>query len=160
MNKIQRKKSIIISISFTESYIKILKKLAQELDISMSDVLRQSLNLFKEQRDRIKYGRYGGIQLGQAKMTKLMREEQRTETIKMLQDAAPMEVIDYLVEIKYLDPDRVENTTLFCYRIRDEAAGRMLYQLQINQTNGEEIYSRSLLNFDELIKDLVKNKKI
>lgn len=157
----KNKKSIIVNFSLPVSYAQRIKKIANRFDLSASEIVRRAIDLFEIQDNQIRFGRYGGTQVAQHKLTKAMREEERTDTIKMLQSATPQEVIDYLIEIKYLDPDREENNVLFCYRLKDdEAQGRLLYQLQINQETGDEIYSRFVFNFDELIAALIKDKKI
>lgn len=157
MNK---KKSTTIHLSFPKIVFNRIESLAEKIGVSVSEIMRMAFYNFENQYYKDRYGRYGGIQIGRGKTTRLMREEKRAEQIEQLQSMSPEEIMDFLIAINYLDPDRVENDILYCYRIKDEAAGRMLYQLQINQESGEEIYSRLVFTLEELIKDLIKTKKI
>lgn len=159
--KENNKKSIIVSFSFPVSYLKRVKSIAIRRDLSASDIVRRAIDLFELQEEKNYFGRYGGIKIGQAKTTKLMRETEREEKIKALQEMSPAQLESHLIEISYFPAEGIDerNEIVGTYRRHQITPDKEYIQITYNE-DGSESYRRPVFNFDELIADLKKQKKI
>lgn len=136
--------------------------MANRLDLSASDIIRRAIDLFELQEAKDRFGRYGGIQVGQGKTTKLMRMLKYEETLKMLQETSPAELESYLIEIGYFPGGGIDEYNEFAgtHRVHKITENKEYIQITINEKDGSESYRRPVFNFDELVVDLKKNKKI
>lgn len=162
MDKIKRKNSIIITFSAPPSVFEKMKKFAASKEITLSEMLRRAFELFEYQEARDRYGRYGGTQVGKAKITRLMKAEQRENNIKMIQSSSPAELENFLIGIEYFPPDGIDGRNEFAgvYCRHKITENKEYVQAYINIKDGTESYRNMIFNLDDLIKDLDKQNKI
>ena len=159
MNK---NKSIIISFSLPPTFVDRVRKIAKDNDISMSEVVRNAIKLYELEEERGRYGRYGGTQVGKAKITRLMRMEQREKNLKMIRSFSPAELEAHLITIGYFPPEGIDGRNEFAgvycrHKITDN---KDYVQAYIHTADGTESYRNLIFDLDNLIADLDKQNKI
>ena len=123
--------------------------------ISLSEVCRRGLTVQYSDMLREKFG-YKGETVAKAKLSKEQRERERDMRIAFIKTGDPEEITAWLNEIQYFE--NVPEGARAAFAIKADTGTRVV-QMQYFK-DGQLDYASDLQSEDELIRQLVKEKKI
>lgn len=151
----------VISISLSAGSYKRLKEMASYFDISTSELIRRSLDVQHEGFLKQKFG-YKGADIAKAKLSKDAAKEEREDRIAWIRSAAGEEVMAFLIECGYVENPEFEQGSKIVRAIVEPNEGGImaLRQRFFDKDSGELVYTSDLQPLEEVIRGLVKEKKI
>lgn len=146
-----------------------IMEMAEENALSFQETIRSAIIEKYERWQRQKYGYKGAVSSLHRRINKKDDNDSPSDdynpVVENMRNMTDDELEERLRVIGYFQPDHTDipnypPNTILRDRIITNEFGRNYYQQQINKDTGELIYNRTVFTFDELIKDLKKEKKI
>ena len=134
-----------------------LKEMSEHYDITNSSLIRELINdkyseFFKETR-----GYMAGVQRERQKSDAAVKKELRAERIAFIKTGTPEEISAWLHEVGYFEG--IENEiTKFIFAVNDQ--GRRVTRVQYLKEDGSLDYGSDIQTEEELVTQLIKEKKI
>ncbi len=156
--------SVITNISLPSQYLRRMKDLADQLGISVSDLLRRGFDMYEKEHNAEKFGRYKGTEVAKSKISKQQQKEDRENKIAWLRSASGPEILQFLLECGYIEMDQIvfeQGAKLVRVVVEANESGIMaLRQHFHDKDSGELVYTSDLQPLEEVIRGLIKEKKI
>lgn len=151
----------IIPISLSEKFYKQLKEMAEHYGVSSAEVCRRGLSLQYENMLRQKFG-YKGETLVRSKMDKEARAAQREDQMAWVRSADGPALTAYLIDCGYIEEPEFEQGDLIVRIVAEpnDAGILMLRQRFFIKATNEFSYASDLQTIEEVVKGLIKEKRI